>query len=317
MAQYDRSGGLEDTVFVLGVYVKAEYRVDFASWQAKLNAAIAAYPGFVSLEMISPSGTNQPIWMIVQRFNSPENLAAWRSSQALELLRAELKDLLTAESGSEIKELSPELLNFQGGVTEVFVTLVAPEQEAAFKKWLAKIHGVEATFPGFRAVYVQCPTEGVSQSWITLLQFDTQDHLDRWLSSSERQVVLQEASPFITSLESHRVISPYAGWFRSVSKGVETPPLWKQSMLILLVLYPIVMLELRFLNPLMQHFNSAIATFIGNAISVSLISWPLAPYAIRFLNFWFLPPPQDRFRNTLFGTLLVLGLYLLEIALFW
>ena len=37
------------------------------------------------------------------------------------------------------------------------------------------------------------------------------------------------------------------------------------------------MLELRFLNPHLRALNPAVGTFIGNALSVALTTWPLMP----------------------------------------
>lgn len=65
------------TIVTSRVFVRADSLVGFANWQAQLNSAIAAFPGFVSLEILSPSLT-QPEWLIVQRFYTPEDLHAWQ-----------------------------------------------------------------------------------------------------------------------------------------------------------------------------------------------------------------------------------------------
>ncbi len=204
-----------------------------------------------------------------------------------------------------------------GSVTEVIVTQVSPDKEEAFQKWAAKIHHAEAKFPGFRGVYVQSPRQSKGHSWITLLQFDSTANLDRWLDSSERQEVLKESSDFITSLESHRMVSPYAGWFASIAQTGEIPSVWKQTMIVLLVLFPIVMFELKYLMPWIEGLNSSVGTFIGNAISVTLISFPMMPIAIVFLGWWLAPAGKNRLQKTILGTIMVLGLYLIEIVLFW
>lgn len=199
------------------------------------------------------------------------------------------------------------------GVTEVFLTRVSQEKEGAYREWLGKIHRIEASFPGFRGVYVQAP-KSKEEEWITLLHFDTPEHLDRWLASSERQEVLKALKPLVTSLKSHRLASPYAGWFLPAIKKGETPSAWKQTMIVLLVLFPLVMLELKFLSPLTSSLNFSLATFIGNALSVTLIAWPLMPIALFFLNWWL---ASEKGLTNQLGILLLIGLYLLEIAIFW
>lgn len=302
------------TILTTNVRIPPNLKIDFADWQAQFNSVIAAFPGFVSLEISAQSTPTE--WLIVQRFYNAESVRAWRNSQEHKDLIEKLKILIPDMDSDAVQEIELEASNLQGGVTEVFVTEVNPEMDRTYREWIAKIHQAEAKFPGFRGVYVQSPSTGKSKNWITLLQFDTPENLDRWLSSPERQEVLNESKTLIASLESHRVISPYAGWFSSIAQMGELPPVWKQTMIVLLVLFPIVMLEIRFLNPLLTGLNSALATFIGNAISVTLISWPMVPIAIWFLGWW-LTPKSNKRSKTIVGTFLVVVLYLIEIALLW
>lgn len=301
---------VEKPIFTsLQVEIEPAAKNAFVDWQADFNTKIANASGFVSLEFLSPSD-QQKSWMIVQRFANSETSTAWRNSNEYKSLIDQLKTLIV---NKEVKEIESDESGEKGNITEVIVTEVSPGMEEDFRAWSAKIHQVEAKFPGFRGVYLQSP-EGKNKNWITLLQFDTMENLDRWLQSSERQQVLKESSQFISALESHRVISPFAGWFASIAKFGELPPVWKQTMLVLLVLFPIVVMEIKFLLPLFSSLNSSLATFISNALSVVLISFPMMPIAIKFLGWWL---SAHSLKITIGGTLLIVLLYLAEIALFW
>lgn len=301
------------TIVTNRVCIQPAFTGDFISWQAKFNETISEFPGFVSLEIQSSEKDKKTIWTIVQRFYHSEHALAWRNSQ----MRQELIGQLNAFTGANpIEELETEASTLTSGVTEVFVTHVNPDDEKAYHAWVAKIHQAEAKFPGFRSLYIQSPIQGKSQTWLTLLQFDSSEHLDQWLSSPERQKILNESQSLIQSCESHRVISPYAGWFASIDKSAGVVPAWKQSMIVLLVLFPIVMLELKFLPLLIGLLNPSLSTFIGNAISVSLLAWPFMPIAIKLLRWWLVPKENSR-SLTMLGTLVVIGFYLLEIILFW
>lgn len=294
------------------VYIKPGSEDLFAQWQAKLNAAITVSPGFVSLEFLAPA-KEEDGWLVVERFYSSDFAMEWGLCEKQKELRQELEGL-AIENG--IKDVSACESSINQGITDVIVTEVQPENEVAFRAWTAKIHAAEAKFPGFRGVYVQSPGAN-GKHWITLLQFDTAYHLDEWLNSNERKAVLDESHKMITSLERHRIISPYSGWFSSIAKAGEIPAAWKQTMIVLLVLFPIVMLEFKFLNPWLTGLNRALGTFIGNAISVLLIAFPATPIAIWFLKWWLVPQGANKTLKTVLGTLLVLGLYALSIALFW
>lgn len=88
-------------------------------------------------------------------------------------------------------------------------------------------------------------------------------------------------------------------------------------MVVILMLFPIVMLELRFLSPLTRGLKPALGTFIGNVLSVVLLAWPFMPIAIRGLKWWLVPGDGRSFWTHLHGTLLVLAIYAVEIAFFW
>jgi antibiotic biosynthesis monooxygenase (ABM) superfamily enzyme len=306
----------ENTILTSKLKIPQDRRNDFADWQAKLNAMIAATPGFISLEIISPTDTHLE-WVIVQRFEDETCALTWKDSSARQELIADLKRIYGSEISSEIHEEMSSIGEVQGGVTEVFVTQVSSDKEMDYRKWIAKIHQIEAKFPGFRGVYVQAPHNG-ERTWITLLQFDTIEHLDKWIMSEERKEILAESKELIASLESHRMFSPYAGWFKSIEQTTgQVPAIWKQTMIVLLVLFPLVMLEFKFLNPFLTGLNISLATFIGNAISVSLVAWPMVPLVIRYLSWWLVPQGKNQLLKTVAGTLLVLIFYLIEILTFW
>ena len=107
----------------------------------------------------------------------------------------------------------------------------------------------------------------------------------------------------------------FSGWFANDQRQAP-PPAWKQTCLVLLVLFPVVMLEIRFLSPLLSGLSVAVSTFIGNAISVSVVSWPLMAVAIYGLGWWLRPAAERRWRTELLGASTIVGLYALELLIF-
>lgn len=304
------------TLVTTKVVINPKSRTRFLSWQARLNKTIAKFPGFISLEFLSPTDPSQHEWVIVQHFVDAKSSSGWRHSKECAHLMEELKDFLKDEKTAP-HHTESDAEDVKGNVTEVFITQVSADQEAAYSNWMEKIHQAESKFPGFKSLYIQSPHTNKGKHWITLLQFDTPEHLDHWLNSPERKKILQESQPFIGSIETHRMISPYGGWFASLGSNATMIPVWKQTMLVLLVLYPIVMLELKFLSPLTAGLHLSIATFIGNALSVSLISWPMMPLAIVGLSWWLTPKASSASKTTWIGILVIILLYLIEVILFW
>lgn len=287
----------------------------FAAWQAKLNKAISAFEGFVSLEIAFTEKVLGGEWIIIQRFASCEALERWRRSQERQELFDELNPWLV-QGENAFREEGQSSENIFNEATQVFVTHVDPDRVSAYREWIGKMHEAESKFAGFRRTFVQPPQDLKRGSWITFLQFDTTEHLQQWLDSPIRHELLKEAKSFIRSLESHHVVSGFSGWFANRSNLEAPPAAWKQTMLVLLVLFPLVMLEIRYLSPWTKSLPIAIATFIGNAISVSLVSWPTIPIAIAFLGWW-LRPHLFFSKKNLLGLAIVCLLYLLEIAIFY
>lgn len=305
----------EPIVLITTIKIKPEARDAFAAWQEKMNSTVGTFSGFVSLEMLSPQ-PDRAGWLSVQRFRSTKEMSVWRLSEERQKLFEEVKPLLIedAESIIEVESCDPHKIK---SVTEVFVTHVKPDKYDAYRKWASKIQQVESQFTGYQGVYIQAPGKEEGNPWITILSFDTPEHLNAWLTSEQRKEILKEAESSVEALYSHRVEGPFAGWFANISKTGEPPAVWKQTMLILLVLFPIVMMEIKYLNPLIAGLNISLSTFIGNAISVTLVSWPMMPLTIYFLKWWLVPEPKQKYRDVFLGTLIVIALYLIEIFCLW
>ena len=281
-----------------------------------MAAAIAATPGFLSVEVV-PTSASPVGWRIIQRFRTAEHLRQWRRSDACRQLLAEARALLQGDGTIDLQEQEAGDSHAQSSVTEVITTRVKSGMEDAFREWSARIHLAQAGFPGFRGAYLQPPQSEKQGYWTTLLRFATPDQLDAWLASTERQQLVVESEAMVDSWENRRLPTSFAGWFPNDPAVGKAPAAWKQTMLVLLVLFPIVMLELRFLSPALNGLNPALGTFIGNAISVFLVSWPLMPLVIRPLAWWLQPKEAGSKWITAAGLAIVLGLYAAEIGALW
>jgi antibiotic biosynthesis monooxygenase (ABM) superfamily enzyme len=201
-----------------------------------------------------------------------------------------------------------------GVVTEVVTTYVKPGQDHEYQTWAEKIHQAEAQFPGYRGGYLQPAASQRQHYWTTLVRFATPEQLDRWLTSDVRKALLRQHDELVQSWEHHRLPSWFSGWFPTDATSSESPKSWKQSMLVILMLFPIVMLEIRFLSPFLTAVSTAPATFIGNVISVILRGWLFMPLAIAPMKWWLLPGRDSpKWKNAL-GLALLVGLYAVEIT---
>jgi antibiotic biosynthesis monooxygenase (ABM) superfamily enzyme len=201
------------------------------------------------------------------------------------------------------------------GGTEVVVTQIKPGSEDAYRAFADRFIKAQSTFPGYLGSFIQPPlTAGAG--WTTTLRFDTVEHLDAWMNSPERAALVAESDPLVLGFQTQRIDSSFPGWVPADPATGKSPSKWKTASLVLLTLFPVVMLELRFLNPLLHGLHPALATFVGNGLSVALTTWPLMPLAIRAFRPWLFPDGQPRGRVLAMPFVLVAG-YAIEIAALW
>ena len=155
----------------------------------------------------------------------------------------------------------------------VMVTEIKPGKEAAYRAWANRIQKLQATFPGYLGSFVQ-PPQHKETGWTTVLRFDSAPNLDRWLKSDARAAMVKDSEDLVAGSTRSGSTRRFRGGLPTIRRPARPPNMWKTACLVLLTLFPVVMLELRFLNPHIEAFNPAVRTFIGNAISVGLTTWP-------------------------------------------
>ncbi len=287
-------------------------REPFLSWQSSLTRLISSQPDFLSVEIL-PTYDGSAEWQIVQRFTQAAALDRWLANPQRHALMAGLASFKAPDGPGLWEEAAPDY-HALAGVTEVITTVVERDREGEFLAWTEAIQGAQSRFPGYMGTFVQAPVAGDPPYWAALVRFATPQQLDAWLGSRERRALLDQADPTMSRWSSRRLASGFGTWFTPDATGAP-PPAWKQTALVLLVLFPVVILEMRFLSPYLGGLPMTVGTFIGNAISVGLVSWPLSGLAQRAMGWWLHPPAAHRRRNELGGAMTMLALYGAEMSL--
>lgn len=305
----------EPSTLLLSARVRPGAEADFAQWQARWQTAVLASPGAVSVEFWPPAPPDQLEAVAVTRFASFEALRAWRRG---EQDRDLVEEAQTLAEGSIVMQLVGQAAvdySVRHGVTMVMTTDIKPGREAEYRAWADRIQKLQSTYPGYIGSFVQPPQAGET-GWTTVLRFDSTPHLDAWLKSDARAAMVKESEDLVQGFHAQRVDTAFPGWVPSDPATGKQPNRWKVACLILLTLFPVIMLELKFLNPPLADLNPAVRTFIGNAISVAVTTWPLIPLAIVAFYPWLFPDNQPRWKVIAAPFILAL-LYLAEIALLW
>jgi antibiotic biosynthesis monooxygenase (ABM) superfamily enzyme len=298
------------------ILVRQGMKDKFLEWNGRVAEAMNDAPGFTSREVIPPQNDDLKEWVFVNRFDSIEHLRAWRDGDERKSLFAEGKSLVEGNFTDLVGDAAAQF-HVENSVTEVILEQIAPGKEAAYQKWSNRIVRAQAETPGYQGGYSQ-PPKTPGGGWMTLMRFASVDDLNNWMNSPIRTALIAEAKDLVATSYSHRVDTSFPGWTPRDASG-KSPPNWKASMLVLLGLYPIVCLEILFLGKVLgpMHLNPAVGDFIGNAISVFLTGFGTMPLLCYLLNWWLLPA-DDAPRSVHFkGTLIVLLVYAITIAIFW
>ena len=304
-------------VLIATARVRVDKHAEFVAWKARYDTVIAKFPGYIGSDMMpGREGANE--WTLVINFRSTEDLAAWQQSRERSEIIQEGIALCEGGNFREVPKAGQPDLEPAGDVTEVIFSRIKPGMEDVYREWTARIEAAQARYAGYSGMFVQPPDEqgGV---WATIIRFTSAPQLEAWMNAPERKSLLQESKAFIQHEQLTRLATAFPGWVPINPVTGKGPPNWKTAMLVLLGLFPIVMLELRFLNPVLSRLglHASLATFIGNALSVAATSFITMPLFVRWLSWWLFPPDASTFRITAKGVFILTVLFAAEIVALW
>ncbi len=284
--------------------VRTELVAAYRAWQLELDAATTESPGFIGTETISPVPGVHDDWVIVFRFDSKENLSLWmRSERRRELL--ERGDRLLAAPADE-----HTMVGGRPAVDAVTIVASATPLVGRESKFLAAEKALEMaarSFDGFTGYELLAPAQD-GGAWTSLYRFAAPRHADQWLTSDARNRLLADLAESTDQSTVRKVPSAFGSWFSfNAFDGADTPN-WKQSMTVLLMLYPTIMC----INYLLSYLQGVgtplfLRTFTSNVLSTVALGFVLMPLATRALGFWLAPGAPTR--TTIRGTILVVFLY--------
>lgn len=289
---------------------------DYKRWQERVNRAVRRFDGFEGTELYPPDSDEDNEWVVVFRFSGVDQLSAWLSSETRRELLREGRELFEEEPTQEVLSGGEPA---QKAVTAVVSHEVKPGREQAFVQWQDKVLKSQQKYPGFMGSELFAPVEGIQDRWVVVFRYDTREHLEEWLQSDVRRKLLDEGRDYFATYDVREIGSAFSGWFR-FGEGEQTgaPPNWKQAMSVLLALYPTVTVLNLTVGRVLTDAGvpGYLGLFIGNVLSVGILTWVLMPLVNRVLLFWLAPDRRRSRRANLAGAMVVAVCYAALIALF-
>ena len=174
------------------------------------------------------------------------------------------------------------------GITSSVLTVtVKPDQMAAYEKWLKGIKSILEQQEGFLGIDVLRPPNQANPAYYLLIRFTRKDLLDRWRNSKQFATLRKQSEVFITKVErGEQQFGTEMFFDRPVSNiYYPKPPYWKQAVLGICTVYPVILTANILLRPLIQDLPPLLGLFFMVCIvSPSLIF--LMPRVSQLFKFW-------------------------------
>ncbi|MCU1479484.1 MAG: antibiotic biosynthesis monooxygenase [Subtercola sp.] len=281
----------------------------YRDWQKRLGVVMATWPGFIDRKVIEPSPPTQDDWVLIQRFVNAEAARTWLQSAE----RASFIDQIKGHFvGQEDIHLVTEDQSTNKAASIIVTSHVEPGGEDAFLGWQRKISAAESSYAGFVGHKIERPTPGVQEDWTVILTFDTDEHLEAWQNSPQRAKLLKEGEAYNTNVRVSKSSYGFGFW----EPGRQSrATIFKDNLLVLLVLYPIVFLFSVFIgNPLLGGIPFWASLFIGNVVSTQLLGWLVAPWIFKVFDWWH--KPGVGVRRNVYGYLIIAALYAISMGVY-
>ena len=304
-------------IIITTIKLRPGMDAEFTAWKAHHDTILAKFPGFVSSDIIPPTRPDSNEWTIILNFRSNEDLVVWQKSKERAEAIAEGLPLFEGGNFGEVVQVGESGERPDSNVTEVIFSKIKSGQEDTYREWAARIQSAQAKYPGYKGTYLQPPDEK-GGFWTTIMRFDSAAHLEGWMNAPERKDLLRESKAFIEHEQLTRLATSFPGWFPTDPTTGKGPPNWKAGMLVLLGLFPIVMLEAKFLSPQTASLNPSLAMFIGNVISCALTTYLTMPIFIKIFPWWLFPKSEaSKSAINLAGTAVIFLFYAISVAALW
>lgn len=192
-------------------------------------------------------------------------------------------------------EMQPQ----SGPITLVISEVVEPSQVPAYEAWTKGINRDARQFDGFLGVEVIRPRDHDHPEYVVIVKFETYDHLRRWLLSPTYRDWMDKSYGLIAARSQQQLPSGLELWFtlpqgQSGMRSPPSPPYYKQVVLGVLAVYPLILLANRLLGPLLAGLPPLLALFISVIFVSALLTYPVMPWLTKGLAFWLYPKARQR-----------------------
>ncbi len=260
--------------------------------------------GFLGSEIFPPIHGVQDAYVVLYRFNRGSNLRQWLASTWRQELLRQIEGLLLEPS---VEFYFAHGRRPSGTASSVFAYTILPDRETEFQDWRRRILEAARTWEGFLGTESFDTLDSEHPEFVVVVRFDSRAHLDLWLKSEVRKTFMDEVQQYVEHYTLRRIGSGFEGWF-DTSENKNPPAPWRQALVILTALFPVIMTMRQLLLPVFTALPMPVAFLILLALDMALLTYVIMPRFTRLMNFWLRPSPDFTWRGEVTGWSIVLGI---------
>lgn len=173
-----------------------------------------------------------------------------------------------------------------GPFTFAAVWHVKRDSVVQFEGLLRQIVAAAAVFPGHEGVHAVTPAASSPPVYRVVVRFGSQKQFQYWQQSDVCQDLIAKASTLAASPVDLQMKTGLEAWFQDPAGSNASPPMYKTSILMWLVLFPLTLFCQWIVILMNLHLSPLIATGITMAFEIALVSYVLMPALARIFAFW-------------------------------
>ncbi len=176
-------------------------------------------------------------------------------------------------------------------VTMMFTERVKLDKINEYEAWTRGVLGNVKEFTGYLGSDVIRPEESSLQEYITLIRFDTCLNLKTWRESASLADLQLKLPYLLIGTPDNQEASGLELWFDrpETAQMLKEPPFWKQVIIGVICVYPLVLFLNWTLVPVMTEFPKELSILVNVVILSSLLTYPVMPWVTRYLRTWLYP----------------------------
>jgi antibiotic biosynthesis monooxygenase (ABM) superfamily enzyme len=176
------------------------------------------------------------------------------------------------------------------GATVVITHRVRDGQDAAYEQWLDEIAPLSKGSPGHLDWHIVRPIPALTSTYTVVIRFDNRDNLEQWMSSPERERLIDKVHPLLQDGDAFFVSSGLDFWFTPAEAKAKVPVRWKQFLLTWSAIFPLALgvplLVVPTLALLGVPTSLPLTTLAVTAVVVFLMVYVVMPRYTRLVRRW-------------------------------